>query len=36
MQSDAFGDRMKSYEMATRLTLPPRTYTIIRVNGRTA
>jgi tRNA(His) guanylyltransferase len=36
MSSDptALGDRMKSYEAATRLTLPRRTYTIIRTDGR--
>lgn len=28
------GDRMKSYEAATRTVLPRRTYTIIRVDGR--
>lgn len=36
MSSDttALGDRMKAYEAATRLTLPRRTYTIVRVDGR--
>jgi len=31
---DDLGDRMKSYEAATRFVLPPRTYTIIRVDGK--
>lgn len=31
---DALGDRMKGYELATRVVLPRRTYTIIRVDGR--
>lgn len=31
----ALGDRMKQYEAVTRLVLPRRTYTIIRVDGRT-
>lgn len=31
---DALGDRMKKYEAVTRYTLPRRTYTIIRVDGR--
>lgn len=30
----ALGDRMKGYESATRLTLPRRTYTIVRADGR--
>jgi tRNA(His) guanylyltransferase len=32
--TDAIGDRMKRYEAATRTCLPPRTYTIIRVDGK--
>jgi len=28
------GDRMKSYERVNKLTLPPRSYTLIRVDGR--
>lgn len=32
--STSLGDRMKLYEQATRHTLPRRTYTIIRVDGR--
>ncbi len=32
--STALGDRMKGYEAATRLELPRRTYTIVRVDGR--
>lgn len=32
---DDFGDRMKRYEQATKLVLPPRTFTIVRVDGRT-
>lgn len=32
--SDALGDRMKEYENVTRSYLPRRTYTIIRVDGR--
>jgi tRNA(His) guanylyltransferase len=31
---DALGDRMKRYEATTRFTLPRRTYTILRVDGR--
>lgn len=31
---DALGDRMKRYEDITRYKLPPRTYTLIRVDGR--
>src|SRR5271168_5041143 len=31
---DALGDRMKRYEGATRFSLPRRTYTIIRIDGR--
>jgi len=31
---DALGDRMKRYEEATRFSLPRRTYTIIRIDGR--
>ncbi|GAA3205949.1 tRNA(His) guanylyltransferase Thg1 family protein [Actinocorallia longicatena] len=30
----ALGDRMKGYEAVTRVTLPRRTYTVIRVDGR--
>ncbi|WP_338743068.1 tRNA(His) guanylyltransferase Thg1 family protein [Actinomadura luteofluorescens] len=30
----ALGDRMKAYEQATRMILPRRTYTVIRVDGR--
>lgn len=32
--ADALGDRMKEYENVTRAYLPRRTYTIIRVDGR--
>ena len=32
--NDSLGDRMKLYEAVTRFTLPRRTYTIIRVDGR--
>lgn len=32
--STALGDRMKGYEEAARLTLPRRTYTIMRADGR--
>lgn len=32
--SSALGDRMKGYEEAARFTLPRRTYTIVRVDGR--
>jgi len=32
--NDEWGSRMKSYELPTRQVLPPRTYTIIRVDGR--
>jgi tRNA(His) 5'-end guanylyltransferase len=31
---DALGDRMKRYEAVTRYTLPRRTYTLLRVDGR--
>jgi len=31
---DDLGDRMKRYEAVTRFVLPPRTYTIIRVDGK--
>lgn len=34
MKNDEYGDRMKSYEKATRTFLPPRTYTIVRVDGK--
>jgi tRNA(His) 5'-end guanylyltransferase len=34
MKNDEYGDRMKSYEYVTRTVLPPRTYTIVRVDGR--
>lgn len=33
MKNDAYGDRMKAYEAATRAVLPPHTFTIIRVDG---
>jgi len=33
-RKDPYGDRMKAYELVTRLTLPRRTYTIVRVDGR--
>ena len=33
-RKDALGDRMKRYENVTRFTLPRRTYTILRVDGR--
>lgn len=31
---DPLGDRMKGYEAATRLVLPRRTYTVVRVDGK--
>lgn len=31
---DPLGDRMKQYEAATRLVLPRRTYTVVRVDGK--
>jgi tRNA(His) guanylyltransferase len=31
---DSLGDRMKKYENVTRYILPPRTYTLLRVDGR--
>ncbi|GAA4209556.1 tRNA(His) guanylyltransferase Thg1 family protein [Streptosporangium oxazolinicum] len=34
MTTDSLGDRMKRYEATTRAVLPPRTYTILRVDGR--
>lgn len=33
MTADSLGDRMKRYEHATRYVLPPRQYTIVRVDG---
>ena len=33
-RSDALGDRMKRYEDVYRFKLPPRTYTLLRVDGR--
>lgn len=33
-KTDTLGDRMKKYENITRFSLPPRTYTILRVDGR--
>jgi tRNA(His) guanylyltransferase len=33
-KTDTLGDRMKRYENVTRYSLPPRTYTILRVDGR--
>ncbi len=33
-QKDPMGDRMKRYEAATKLLLPRRTYTILRLDGR--
>ncbi len=33
-RSDEYGNRMKSYEKATRTVLPPRTFTVVRVDGR--
>lgn len=32
--NDSLGDRMKDYERITKTTLPRRTYTLIRVDGR--
>lgn len=32
---DALGDRMKAYEMATRTVLPRRSWSLIRLDGRT-
>lgn len=34
VDNTALGDRMKTYEEATRFVLPRRTYTILRVDGR--
>jgi tRNAHis guanylyltransferase len=34
MRNDPMGDRMKRYEAATKLLLPRRTYTILRLDGR--
>ena len=34
VDSDSLADRMKRYERATLTVLPPRTYTILRVDGR--
>lgn len=33
-RKDSLGDRMKRYEDTTRVKLPPRTYTLLRVDGR--
>jgi tRNA(His) guanylyltransferase len=33
-KADSLGDRMKRYESVSRYTLPRRTYTLIRVDGR--
>jgi len=33
-RKDALGDRMKRYEAVTRFTLPRRTYTVLRIDGR--
>jgi len=33
-RKDSLGDRMKRYEETTRFTLPRRTYTILRVDGK--
>lgn len=33
-RKDTLGDRMKRYEEPTRFSLPPRTYTLIRVDGK--
>jgi tRNA(His) guanylyltransferase len=33
-RKDALGDRMKRYEEPTRFTLPRRTYTLLRVDGK--
>lgn len=35
VDKDILGSRMKKYELVTQLSLPPRTYTILRVDGRT-
>jgi tRNA(His) 5'-end guanylyltransferase len=32
-KNDPYGDRMKQYELSTRTVLPPRTFTIVRVDG---
>jgi tRNA(His) guanylyltransferase len=34
IRKDALGDRMKRYEEPTRFTLPRRTYTLLRVDGK--
>lgn len=34
MTRDPLGDRMKQYEAVTRLVLPRRTYTVVRVDGK--
>lgn len=34
MAVDGIGERMKRYEAATRLCLSPRTYTVVRVDGK--
>lgn len=33
-RKDPYGDRMKAYERVTRLVLPRRTFTIVRVDGK--
>jgi len=34
MKNDELGERMKRYENITRTSLPPRTYTVIRLDGK--
>lgn len=34
MKNDEYGDRMKEYERVTRLVLPRRTFTVVRVDGK--
>ena len=34
MTGESFGDRMKAYELPTRILLPRRSYTVLRVDGR--
>ncbi len=33
-KEDPYGDRMKQYELVTRTVLPPKTFTIVRVDGK--
>src|SRR5271157_5228137 len=34
IKGDELGERMKKYENITRTSIPPRTYTVIRLDGK--